>query len=141
MDNASYHYAYAEKIPSTKTKKADTVAWLLIENIPHNATETRPELLNIVKKHKEKYRAYELDQIVYEMRHQVNKDTPKEVVMAIIPQMIDICVVNIWRAHQSANPNNKLLLLDFRRRIVLFYLSKEIGSVPKRRGPQQRYTD
>lgn len=76
MDNASYHSAYAEKIPSTKTKKADIVTWLLNKNIPHNATQTRPELLNIVKEHKEKYRAYELDQIAYEMGHEVVRLPP-----------------------------------------------------------------
>ncbi|GBO18473.1 hypothetical protein AVEN_189582-1 [Araneus ventricosus] len=54
-----------------KDKRADIVAWLLNKNIPHKATKTRPELLNIVKDHKEKYRAYELDQIAYEIRHAI----------------------------------------------------------------------
>ncbi|GBL83126.1 hypothetical protein AVEN_165343-1 [Araneus ventricosus] len=76
MGNASYHSAYAEKIPSTITKKVDIVAWLLNKNIPHNATETRPELLNIVKEHKEKYRAYELDQIAYEIGFEVVRLPP-----------------------------------------------------------------
>ncbi|GBN38778.1 hypothetical protein AVEN_112829-1 [Araneus ventricosus] len=76
MDNASYHFAYAEKIPSTKTKTADIVAWLLNKNIFHDATKTRPELLNIVKAHKEKYRAYELYQITYEMGHEVVRLPP-----------------------------------------------------------------
>ncbi|GBO19984.1 hypothetical protein AVEN_222850-1 [Araneus ventricosus] len=71
MDNASYHSAYAEKILSTKTKKVDILAWLLNKNIPHNATKTRPELLNIGNEHKEKYRGYELDQIAYQMGHEV----------------------------------------------------------------------
>lgn len=76
MDNASYHSTYAEKIPSTKTKKADIVEWLQNKKIPHNATKTRPELLSIVKEHKEKYRAYELDQIAYEMGHEVVRLPP-----------------------------------------------------------------
>ncbi|GBN62461.1 hypothetical protein AVEN_248694-1 [Araneus ventricosus] len=70
MYKARYHSAYAEKISSTKTKKkADIVARILNKNIPHNVTNTRPELLNIVKERKEKYRAYELDQIAYEIGH------------------------------------------------------------------------
>ncbi|GBN54825.1 hypothetical protein AVEN_133114-1 [Araneus ventricosus] len=78
VDNASYHSAYAENIPSIKTKKkeADIVVWLRNKNIPHNATKTRLELLNIVKEHKEKYRAYELDQIAYEMGHEMVRLPP-----------------------------------------------------------------
>ncbi|XP_049947674.1 piggyBac transposable element-derived protein 3-like [Schistocerca serialis cubense] len=54
----------------------------------------------------------------------------------LFTQMIEICVVNTWRAYQIANSNEKLSLLDVRRRIVTFYLAKKTGSVPKRRGPQ-----
>ncbi|XP_049946923.1 piggyBac transposable element-derived protein 2-like [Schistocerca serialis cubense] len=54
----------------------------------------------------------------------------------LFTQMIDIGVVNTWRAYQIANSNEKLSLLDVRRRIVMLYLSKKTGSVPKRRGPQ-----
>ncbi|GBN18754.1 hypothetical protein AVEN_69950-1 [Araneus ventricosus] len=76
IDNSKYHSAYTEEIPSTKTKKADVVAWLLNKNILHKATKTRPELLNIVKEDKEKYRAYELDRIEYEMGHIVVRLPP-----------------------------------------------------------------
>ena len=54
----------------------------------------------------------------------------------LFTQMIDVCVVNTWRAHQIANPDEKLSPLDVRRRIVLFYLSKKTGSTQNRRGPQ-----
>ncbi|GFQ90267.1 hypothetical protein TNCT_483881 [Trichonephila clavata] len=50
--------------------------------------------------------------------------------------MIDICVVNKWRAYQVANPDEKLSLSDVRRKIVLLYLSKKSGSTSKRLGPQ-----
>ncbi|GBM81458.1 hypothetical protein AVEN_214214-1 [Araneus ventricosus] len=39
VDNASYHSAYGEKVPSTKTKKTDIIAWFLNKNIPHKATK------------------------------------------------------------------------------------------------------
>ncbi|XP_047103911.1 piggyBac transposable element-derived protein 3-like [Schistocerca piceifrons] len=54
----------------------------------------------------------------------------------LFTQMIYICVVNTWRAYQIANSNEKLLLLDVRQRIVMFFLSKKKGSVPKQRRPQ-----
>ena len=46
------------------------------KQIPHNVTLTRLELLNIVKKHKGKYKMYELDQIVYEMGHERVRPSP-----------------------------------------------------------------
>jgi transposase len=76
MDNASYHSCYAEKFPTTKSRKADIVAWLQIKNIPHNSSNTVPELLNIVRQHKEKYKVYELDKIAYEMGHEVVRLPP-----------------------------------------------------------------
>ncbi|XP_049816661.1 piggyBac transposable element-derived protein 2-like [Schistocerca nitens] len=54
----------------------------------------------------------------------------------LFTHMIDICVVNTWRAYQIANSNEKLSLLDVRQEIVKFYLSKKTVSEPKRRGPQ-----
>ncbi|GBM87516.1 hypothetical protein AVEN_200685-1 [Araneus ventricosus] len=65
-----------KKFPIQRQKKSDIVGWLLNKNIPHNSTKTRPELLNIVKENKEKYRGYELDQIAYEIGHEVVRLPP-----------------------------------------------------------------
>lgn len=76
MDNASYHSCFLEKIPSTKTRKADIVAWLQNKNIIHNPNNTKSELLYIVRQHKEKYKVYELDAIANEMGHEVVRLPP-----------------------------------------------------------------
>lgn len=76
MDNASYHSTYKEKIPSLKTRKAEILSWLQSKNIAHNPNVTVPELLVIVKQHREKYRIYELDALAAEMGHEVVRLPP-----------------------------------------------------------------
>lgn len=76
MDNASYHSTSAEKIPTTKTRKADILAWLQSKRILHDPKTTRPELLEIVRQHKHKYKMYKLDKIAYEMGHEVVRIPP-----------------------------------------------------------------
>ncbi|GFQ78761.1 hypothetical protein TNCT_595051 [Trichonephila clavata] len=44
---------------------------------------------------------------------------------SLVIQMIDICAVNIWRAYQIANPDEKSSLLDVEWRLVILYRSKE----------------
>lgn len=56
----------------------------------------------------------------------------------LFTQLLDIAVVNTWRIHQHVNPNDKLSLLEARRKIVLAYVSKQ-SAVPRQRpGPQRR---
>lgn len=55
----------------------------------------------------------------------------------LFTQILDITVVNTWRLHQIASPDEKASLLDIRRKIVMSYLSKTTPSVPKRPGPQK----
>ena len=76
MDNASYHSSLMEKIPSTKTKKADIIAWLQQKNISHNIGNTVPELLSIVREHKDKYKMHELDCLASTMGHEVVRLPP-----------------------------------------------------------------
>lgn len=51
----------------------------------------------------------------------------------LFTQMIDITVVNAWRIYQIISGKN-IPLLQFRRKIVLFYLSKNTNSAPHKRG-------
>ena len=76
MDNASYHSTFKEKIPGSKTKKADIVSWLQSKHIQHNPSHTNAELLDIVKQHSSSYRKYELDELAFEMGHEVVRLPP-----------------------------------------------------------------
>lgn len=40
MDNASYHCTHLEKIPTTKTRKAETVQWMEGKRIHHDPNLT-----------------------------------------------------------------------------------------------------
>jgi hypothetical protein len=49
--------------------------------------------------------------------------------------MIDIRTVNVWRIYQIISAKN-IPLLQFRRKIVLFYLSKNSDSAPHKSSKQ-----
>ena len=51
MENVSYQSKFKEKIPTTKTKKADIVEWLTSKDLPHNSG-----MLNIVRWYRDQYR-------------------------------------------------------------------------------------
>ncbi|GBN69422.1 hypothetical protein AVEN_202623-1 [Araneus ventricosus] len=73
------------------------------QNAPHhNVTKTRPELLKIVKEHKEKCRAYELDQIAYEMGYEMD-----------VRKLIDEALLNVTMDDWKTGEKQKLHEEDF----------------------------
>jgi hypothetical protein len=60
MDNASIHSVLMEKLQCAKTREADIMAWLSGKNIPRTDSQTRTELLQLVKMNKP-LKCYELD--------------------------------------------------------------------------------
>lgn len=61
LDNAPYHSRKLEKIPTSTTKKADIEKWLSSKNISFEEGLLRIELLDIVKRHKQQYNKYIID--------------------------------------------------------------------------------
>ena len=76
MDNASYHSKLLDKAPTSCSKKADIISWLNNKNIPHTSSQTRPELLDLVRLHKGNVKNYELDSIAREKGHKVVRLPP-----------------------------------------------------------------
>ncbi|PSN41732.1 hypothetical protein C0J52_25298 [Blattella germanica] len=76
MDNASYHSTLAEKLPNSKSKKADIQNWLQIHGITYDPSVTRTELLKLIEPYKCREKSYELDRIANEMRHEVIRLPP-----------------------------------------------------------------
>ncbi len=76
MDNASYHSFVINKAPSSNTKKADILEWLFSKNISCEATQTRVELLNLVKMIKPRFKEYDLDTIAKSHGHMVVRLPP-----------------------------------------------------------------
>lgn len=63
MDNAPYHSAKKEKIPSTTTKKADIIKWLQEKGEIINRPMVIAQLLDIVKRIKPQYDKYLIDDL------------------------------------------------------------------------------
>ena len=76
MDNASIHSVILDKTPCSSTKKADIVAWLSDKNIPHTSSQTRVELLELVKLNKPNKKTYEIDLIARQHGHRVVRLPP-----------------------------------------------------------------
>ena len=77
MDNAPYHSVLIDKAPTTRTRKGEIVDWLQRHNIPHNSSNTRLELLELVKQDAaSKEKQYELDLIAQEKGHRVVRLPP-----------------------------------------------------------------
>jgi hypothetical protein len=61
VDNASYHNTKELRDPTMGTKKGDMIKWLQDRNIPVEERLLKPEVYNIVKRHKEGSPAYKLN--------------------------------------------------------------------------------
>ena len=75
MDNATYHSKVINKTPTCSSNKNDIILWLSKNNIEHDATHSKAELLSICKrnKHKEKN---EIDEIAFSHGHEVLRLPP-----------------------------------------------------------------
>ena len=75
MDNASYHSRQVNKPPSSSSKKADIIAWLLNNQINFEQDMLKVELLELVKKNREAT-TYAVDKMAEERGHQVVRLPP-----------------------------------------------------------------
>ena len=76
VDNASYHNVQVSKSPSLTTRKADMVAWLAEKHIPYESNATKPELYELIKRHKPDHIRYKLDAKLEEHGHIVLRLPP-----------------------------------------------------------------
>lgn len=76
LDNASYHNIVDEKEPSSNSRKADIIDWHRKKGIPHDASKTKPELYDIVKKHRNLSPDYRMDKILRENGHEIVRLPP-----------------------------------------------------------------
>ena len=49
IDNAKYHNAVVEKVPTKTTRKTDMLAWLTRHNVPHDEKMLKAELFTLIK--------------------------------------------------------------------------------------------
>lgn len=70
MDNASYHNTCINKAPTTNNNKGAIIDWLKENNVEYNEHLTKPQLLEIVKRHKPEP-VYAVDVLLREKGHKV----------------------------------------------------------------------
>lgn len=75
MDNAPYHSKFINNVPTVSYKKFQIIQWLVSNNIAHDPSLTKLELLEICKFHREK-QYYEIDQIAANHGHKVLRLPP-----------------------------------------------------------------
>ena len=75
MDNASHHSKIQNKAPTRSCRKSDIIQWLEENNIPHDPTHTKSELLHQVKRNKNR-QVYIIDKIANEHGHKVVRLPP-----------------------------------------------------------------
>lgn len=76
IDNAPYHNKQKEKMPVSSTKKEDMKQWLRLRNIPFGEQMLKPELYNIIKNHKPRYKCFEIDELFIAKGHSVLRLPP-----------------------------------------------------------------
>jgi transposase len=76
MDNAPYHSVLVENVPKSNTKKSDVQKWLSEKGIDFSPTETLVELREKVKMAKPREKRYQLDELAYQMGHEVIRLPP-----------------------------------------------------------------
>ncbi|KAH6920073.1 hypothetical protein HPB50_028940 [Hyalomma asiaticum] len=76
MDNASYHSAQVEKVPSSSSRKADIQCWLKSKSIPFSDDYLKSELLQLVKQINHMFLAYQIDTLASAAGHEVVRLPP-----------------------------------------------------------------
>ena len=76
MDNAPYHNMQVNKAPSSNSRKGDIIKWLIYNDIQHDSSHTRSELLQLVKQHKQNLLRYEIDELAVANGHKVLRLPP-----------------------------------------------------------------
>jgi transposase len=76
VDNASYHNKQYDSAPNANTKKADMQAWLTNKGIPFTASMYKPQLYDIIKLNKDRFRKFNIDKLLSENNHDVLRLPP-----------------------------------------------------------------
>ncbi|KAL0879675.1 hypothetical protein ABMA27_003390 [Loxostege sticticalis] len=77
FDNASYHNKLWDRAPTSNAKKAAMQAWLTEKGIQYEKTQLKkPQLYNLIKANKERFKTFSIDRILAEQGHQVLRLPP-----------------------------------------------------------------
>lgn len=76
MDNAPYHSRKIERVPTSSSTKKDMQVWLESKQIPFLQDMCRPVLLDIIRKHKDCYNRYVIDDMAAKKKKHVLRLPP-----------------------------------------------------------------
>ncbi|XP_025191598.1 uncharacterized protein LOC112591881 [Melanaphis sacchari] len=96
MDNASYHSSLIENYPKSNSRKADVQQWLRDKNIDFSPVETLDELREKVKPSMPRGKKYKLDELTFQMGHEMVRLPPYHYVETIVHKEIDAVSPEYW---------------------------------------------
>ncbi|KAL4092454.1 hypothetical protein QTP88_026955 [Uroleucon formosanum] len=76
LDNATYHCHQSNRAPNSNSLKKDMINWLTENNISFNSTMFKPQLYDIIRKHKQVFIKYSLDGILSKEGHDIIRLPP-----------------------------------------------------------------
>lgn len=76
IDNAPYHNVQVDKAPTSASRKDDMRKWLSDKNIAWNDAMLKPELYNLIKLYKPRYKTYQIDSLLRDKGHSVLRLPP-----------------------------------------------------------------
>jgi hypothetical protein len=63
IDNAPYHNKQQDKCPTSATTKREMQKWLRSKNIPFGNDMLKPQLYEVIKMHKPRYKIFKIDKL------------------------------------------------------------------------------
>lgn len=75
-DNAPYHNVLSDPAPTSNSKKADMVQWLIRKNLPFDSGMLKPQLYDIIKRNKKRFIKYKFDEVLNSAGHDVLRLPP-----------------------------------------------------------------
>lgn len=76
LDNRSQYYAIVHSAPTSSSRKADMIKWLMQHNIPFDDEMFKPELHRLINLHKSKFTVFKVDAWLAQHGHSVLQIPP-----------------------------------------------------------------
>lgn len=76
IDNAPYHSVQEDKAPNSNSKKQEMLNWLVSKNICCSPNLLKPQLYNLIKPERNRYKSYKFDNLLTSHGHTVVRLPP-----------------------------------------------------------------
>ncbi|XP_049869122.1 uncharacterized protein LOC126368921 [Pectinophora gossypiella] len=100
LDNATYHNKEYDVAPNENTKKTDMQTWLSKHGIPFTPDMLKPQLYQLIKSNKDRFKTYSIDKILNEHGHDV---------LRLPPNHLDLNPIEmVWAAIKAYVSSNNI---------------------------------